>query len=287
MSNDSANIVSVSASLQPSSATLGDLLTLSIDVTHDPRGQMEPVALPKSVGTFEVYASTQPTPDHFQALLQNFATGQQTLAPIELFYLDPAGHRHSLKTSSVTVAITEVPSGPKDKGDIRGIKGVIGPVAWSSWWWLLAVIAILGTAYWSWKHHENIVQGPPPPPPIPPDVLALEQLQDLLADGGPDPEQLKIFYSRLSDILRTYIEQGFHCPALERTTNELLRDVRKRAVFDSESLLALKELLESGDLVKFAKFRPEVDEALRDHALAVKVVEKTRHHLKEADHAPR
>lgn len=281
MSNDlGSEIPSISAQLSPSTATLGDLLNLSVMVTHSSDTVIEPVALPKAVGTFEIYSSTQPSADQLQAQLQNFTTGQQTLGALEIFYHDAQGKRHSFKTSSMTVTIQEVLPGPKDKGDIRGIKGVIGPVAWSPWWWVLTAAAVLTVGYVAWRNRRVKAEGPPPSPPVPPDQIALQHLQDLLAEGGPDPDRLKEFYSRLSDIIRAYIEQGFHCPALERTTNELLRDVRKQALFDSEALLLLKELLEDGDLVKFAKFRPEVDEALKAHANATKIVEKTRHALR-------
>src|SRR5207237_7747186 len=125
---------------------LGDLITLSIRVTHPQALQVEDPAFTKSLGTFEVYASTRlaaevtgdKAVEHFQATLQNFTTGQQVLPGLEVPYRDPMGKGHTVKTPALTVIIEEVPPGPKDKGDIRGIKGVIGPIAWSPWWWVLA-----------------------------------------------------------------------------------------------------------------------------------------------------
>ena len=290
MSNDLDNPSqppSVQAQVQPTTAHLGDLVTLSIRVTHPNADTIRPPVFQKSLGTFEVYSSTRlPTQvegpnqsDFFEAQLQNFTTGQQLLPGLELGYRDILGHDHLLKTPDLQVTIEEVPAGPKDKGDIRGIKGVIGPVGWSPWWWLVAAVLIAALCALLWHKRKRVLEGPPPPPPVPADEAALKKLQELLATGWLDSGKLKEFYSGLSDIVRGYIENGFQCPALERTTSEILRDLRKIPQFDAHIILELRELLEEGDLVKFAKFKPEVAEALRAHERAVQIVEQTKEAL--------
>lgn len=274
----------VQAEVQPSAAKVGDLITLSIKVSHPPGLVIEPPAFQKSLGAFEVYASSPlavqqsgaKETQRFAVQLQNFTTGQQTLPGLELTYRDEKGKEHSLKTPELQVVIQEIPAGPKDKGDIRGIKGVVGPVAWSPWWWVLLGLAVAGGAVWLWRKRQKELQGSPPPPPVPADETALKKLRELRTAGWAETGRIKEFYSALSDILRSYLENGFHCPALERTTNELIRDLRNRSVFSPERLMALKELLEACDLVKFAKFRPHVMEAFNDHMQAVQFVEQTR-----------
>ena len=103
MSNDFANLEapSVQTQVDPSTATLGDLITLTIRVTHPQALQVDPPLLSKNLGTFEVYASTRlPTGqaglpgqvtgdkavDQFQAALQNFTTGPQTLPGLVIPY---------------------------------------------------------------------------------------------------------------------------------------------------------------------------------------------------------
>jgi len=76
------------------------------------------------------------------------------------------GTAHTVKTLPLTVTITEVPAGPNDKGTIRGIKGVIGPTAWSPWWWALLAGVVIGAGAYAWMKRKKIIQGPPPPRPF-------------------------------------------------------------------------------------------------------------------------
>jgi len=277
--------VNLSAQLEPNTAKLGDILTLSVQSNHPPGQLIQPPALPKSLGTFEVYASTVLPVEvsngveiqRFQVALQNFTTGQQTLPGLTFSYQGADKKPRELKTPELKVTIEMVPAGPKDKGgDIRGIKGVIGPFGISPmWWWLLVFALVVGAAAY-WSHRRRAQQGPPPEPPVPPDITALATLQELLASGWIEEGKIKEFYIAVSDAVRTYIEAGFKCPALERTTAELMRDLRARNLFASDQRLILKQLLEECDLVKFAKFRPEAGESVKIHALAVSFVEKTR-----------
>lgn len=272
------------AQVDPAAAKLGDLIQLSVRVSHPTALVVESPALPKALGTFEVYASTRlaaqtegdRTVDAFQATLQNFTTGQQVLPPLEIPYKDPMGKAYTLKTATLTVTIEEVPAGPNDKGDIRGIKGVIGPTAWSPWWWVLAVLVALAVSAWTYRKRKQVLQGPPPPPPIPADVQALQKLQALLGTDWLATGKLKEFYSAISDILRAYIESMYQTPALERTTNELMRSLQRKGEIPAALQLDLKDLLETCDLVKFAKFRPELSEASDAHRRGVAFVEGTR-----------
>ncbi len=286
MSNDFANLEtpSVQAQIDPQTAKLGDLIKLTIRVTHPPALQVENPAFAKSLGTFEVYASTRlPTVangdkavEQFQADLQNFTTGQQTLPGLDVPYRDPMGKGHTVKTPALPVMIEEVPPGPKDKGDIRGINGVIGPTAWSPWWWLVLGVMLSALCFLLWRKRKLALVGPPPPPPTPPDIVALEKLQALEQTDWLMSGKTKEFYSAISDILRAYLEGQFRVPALERTTSELLRGLRKKSAIPADLQAALRELLDSSDLVKFAKFRPDAAEGNQALEQAIKFVEQTK-----------
>ena len=272
------------AQIDPAKARLGDLITLQIRVTHPQALLVESPVFAKSLGTFEVYASTRlasetgggTAVERFQASLQNFTTGQQLLPSLEVPYRDPMGKVRTVKTPELTVTIEEIPPGPKDKGDIRGIKGVIGPTAWSPWWWLILALLLSAFCFLLWRQRKRAQAGPPPPPPVPADILAMEKLQRLAETDWLAAGKIKEYYSAISDILREYLEKGFHVDALERTTSELMRDLRKKSQVPAERQVELRELLETCDLVKFAKFRPDPGEGKIAHAASVKFVQQTR-----------
>ena len=66
---------------------------------------------------------------------------------------------------------------------------------------------------------------------------------------------MKQYHSKLTDILREYLENRFKIQALEQTTEEILFGMRNVAV-DEESKAKLKRILILADLVKFAKEHP-------------------------------
>ena len=59
----------------------------------------------------------------------------------------------------------------------------------------------------------------------------------------------------MSRILRGYIEDQFNIPALETTTDELISMMKKRD-FTAEVIHKAEDLLQTADLVKFAKVEP-------------------------------
>jgi hypothetical protein len=141
---------------------------------------------------------------------------------------------------------------------------------------LLAVVLIAALGILLYRTRKRAIVGPPPPPPEPADLKALRRLQDLLDMGWLEGGKIKEFYSGISDIVRGYLEEAFKTPALERTTAEIARQLRRKTEISNERQLELKELLENCDLVKFAKFQPDSEEGRKDHATAVRFVEMTK-----------
>ncbi len=72
--------------------------------------------------------------------------------------------------------------------------------------------------------------------------------------------QVKLFYIRISDILRHYIENRFALHAPERTTEEFLAELQQSAVLAHGHKILLKEFLLHCDLVKFAELLPANDQ---------------------------
>ena len=89
-------------------------------------------------------------------------------------------------------------------------------------------------------------------------LAALDQLEkdDLVAKG-----ELKEYYSRVSSILREYVEGRYGLQAPERTTEEFMEDLRRDSgTLSKEQKSLLEKFLMHCDLVKFAKFEPSADE---------------------------
>ncbi len=131
--------------------------------------------------------------------------------------------------------------------------------------WLVVVGALLlgaGLAggLWYFRRKQRLAEGQESRPSLPPDVLARQRLETLRARNYPASGEFKIFYSELSDILRRYVEGRFRVQAMDRTTLELMRNLKSTDLQRPESAV-LREVLERSDMVKFAKFRPGEKEA--------------------------
>ena len=80
---------------------------------------------------------------------------------------------------------------------------------------------------------------------------------------------VKAYYSEMTDVIRDYIEEVFDIPAKESTTTEviqlLLQTIKKKKIkLNKETINALKRVLETADLVKFAKSEPSIHQIEND-----------------------
>jgi hypothetical protein len=98
------------------------------------------------------------------------------------------------------------------------------------------------------------------PPLIPAHLIALEQLDELVREKLWQQGKIKLYYSRLTDIIRQYIELRFGVPAMEETTEDIVRDFTREGHIKESIRKDLKALLELADLVKFAKLHPLAEE---------------------------
>lgn len=152
--------------------------------------------------------------------------------------------------------------------DIRDIKGLV-PIPINPWWWavLLGVLALAAIAFWLWKRRQPKVVTPVVAP-LTPYEIAMQALQRLREENP----AVEAFYTRLSDIVRQYIEARFGLRAPERTTEEFLAE----AALSPEYMALLGAFLSECDLVKFARYEPEAADRQRAFAAAEKFVEETR-----------
>ena len=119
------------------------------------------------------------------------------------------------------------------------------------------------------------------PPPVPPEEIAYQELEWLLAQGFTDRGELKEFYFHLSRIVREYIERRFGLRAPERTTEEFLIDLSHSDSLGSDHKTLLASFLEKADMVKFARYAPGTDEITASFDAAKDFIAETRPRAEE------
>ena len=119
---------------------------------------------------------------------------------------------------------------------------------------LVASIALLVIAVRLWRRwREKRALFIKPAEPDSPYIAALKELENIRKERLWQNNQMKLYYTRITDVLREYIEARFALQAMEKTSAEILTELIPAGI-DKSDYNSLKELLEVADLVKFAKY---------------------------------
>lgn len=146
-------------------------------------------------------------------------------------------------------------------------------------WWLIPILLIflliLGLVLYFIFRKKKAA----PKVYIPPVQEALNRLKALDKKQLLQQEKLKPYYSELTDIVRTYIEKEIKIPALESTTDELINTIidfnqSSKLEISKETIVNLKKILSTADLVKFAKSKPLIDEIKKHRNLSEEIIQQ-------------
>jgi hypothetical protein len=101
----------------------------------------------------------------------------------------------------------------------------------------------------------------PEKPKEPAHVVALRELDRIKDEKLWQKDKTKQYYSEVTDVIRTYIEDRFEIRAMEQTTDEIMTSFRyRRDLLNEKSMGNLSQILSLADLVKFAKYHPLPDD---------------------------
>ena len=168
--------------------------------------------------------------------------------------------------------------------DIKPIQEVKKP--FTSYGWILTIIAavllllIVAFVYFVFirKKKFSFLQTQKKLPPF---DRAIQDLKELQNSKYLIQSQHKEYYTRLTDIVKAYLEEEVHILAKESTTDELLTKInllqeKSKLNLNQETITNLKRVLQTADLVKFAKNKPSDDNAEYDRETIENVVIKTK-----------
>lgn len=162
----------------------------------------------------------------------------------------------------------------------------------AEWWYRiknyvfvgLAVIAFMIGLYFLFRNKKEPVKEKKII--IPPYIEATKELKNLEKKQLWQNNQVKEYYSELTDIVRKYIGDELMIQALETTTDEMMsllktENKQQKLGLDKETLETLRDLLSQADFVKFAKQKPVEMEIQGHRSNASKIIE-TIHKIVES-----
>lgn len=190
------------------------------------------------------------------------------------------GHEYKGGISALKVVTVDVDTlhpnqffPPKDVQD--------NPFLWSEWrpfFWLsalvlvlLAVICYLAARLMCNKPvitRIRIVKH------VPPHQRALSAIAKIKEEHMNLSEDQKTYYTRLTDTLRQYIKERFRFNAMEMTSSEIISHLQ--ASGDKKTIAELRELFNTADLVKFAKYSTLINENDLNLVNAINFIDETK-----------
>jgi len=210
---------------------------------------------------------------------RSFETGQHTLPAASATVRLPSGKEEKLSVNPLPVRVMSLLDSSQPEQDIRAIKP---PRALkSSYWKLIAFLAggiilvalLILAGRMIFRRWERI---PPPPPPVPPHEIAYTELARIKNEDLPSRGRVKEYYTRVSDVVRRYLENRFRLKAPERTTEEFLVEMATTSLLSLRHQELVGDFLAHCDLVKFARYGPSEKEIEDVYDSAVRLVDETK-----------
>jgi len=271
----SVNAQKIATSIDSLSIKIGQELTYKIEVEVDttslvvfPEGQtFQPLEM---IESYQVEATKMN--DRFRLIkkygLTQFDSGTYTIPRQKIMIGDYEFLTDSLKVEVNNIVVDTTKQGLYD------IKPIIEVDKSASKWWLyflgilliLALIAFL--LYWFiWR--EKALTEEEKVALLPPYERAKLALQALDNAHYLENNEIKAYYSDLTQIIRKYLDEKVYDRALESTTDQLidrlniLRDGNQIDI-SKDDIKNIETILKRADLVKFAKSKPDIELAKLD-----------------------
>ena len=177
------------------------------------------------------------------------------------------------------------------KQGLYDIKPIVQVSKSPSKWWLYSIVALilLGLVvlllYWFiWKSKPLTEEEKAALlPPYERAKLALKVLDD---SSYLQNNEIKAYYSDLTQIIRTYLDEKVYDRALESTTDELINRITllregNKIDLSKEDIKNIETILKRADLVKFAKSKPDIALAQLDRNTIDTELDQVRQALPE------
>lgn len=142
------------------------------------------------------------------------------------------------------------------------------------WWVLLLLLLAVAATIWGVKRYKKegtVLKKKPEPSPY---QVAITQLRELKGKNLWEQGMEKEYFTRLTEILRVYLDRRFGINAMEMTSREIMDHLYNSDVKDKRDYI--RQILSVADFVKFAKVRPLPADNIAAYENAVRFVEETK-----------
>lgn len=285
-----AQDVTVNAKLDTTEFLIGDQIGLVLEVKHPIK---EFVGIPifdqELTKQIEILSQSENDTSLLESgyyiikkriLVTAFDSGYYALPPIPFLY-----HNDTIKSEPIIFKVNSLPVDTTQA--IKDIKMPYNaPLSFAEVFpWagggigLVLFILILIYIIRKIRRKEPIIKRFKPREPA--HVIALRDLSKLKDNKLWQHDKVKEYYTVLTDIIRMYLWNRYAIRTMERTSDEILQSLKISDFKDDEAYSDLKDLFYVSDLVKFAKYKPIIDDHEKCMNEAYKFIDRTKQVIEE------
>ena len=264
--------VTVAAQLDSTEIMIGDQVRLNLIVNHAPDikvtgadlsvlEKMDKVEVLK-VGPWDTIGKSIEYVIEQNIILTSFDSGYYWLPKIPINYMSSNGQSGQAITRELPLSVNTIEI-RSDSVQLAPIKPIIEePLKFRDALPYLAGVVALALVvtllfYLRKRRQQQEIQAQPEIK-IPAHEIALQQLEELKKAKLWQQGHIKTYQSELTHIVREYLENRYNINALESTTYEIMQQLKRNDI-PEEWRPRLRQMLETADLVKFAKAEPPID----------------------------
>lgn len=267
-----AQEVEVKASIDSSAILIGDQITVHLEVSHPAEISLKinessdtlvngiEILLQSEFDTTFLEGNRISMKKEF--LITCFDSGMYVIPPFEAFLTDTSISA-TFRSIPLYLWVTRTDTQPADSTDlIFDIKLPYGaPVSFREVLpYLLGGVLLLGLATFlilflkKRKKDEPILRKIKPVEPA--HVIALRELDRIKSEKIWQQGKVKLYYTRLTEVLRIYLENRYGILAMEQTSSDTLHSLLEIGFNDNRLYDKIEEILYLADMAKFAKANP-------------------------------
>lgn len=275
-----AQTAQFSAQTDTNRILIGEQLTLSLRAEVPKESEFTWPVMADTIQGLEIVAAEKidtNTKGQTWTILQNirltsFDSGYTAIPPLDLAV-------NGEKITSPAIAIEVAMPPLSEQQEMYDIKEPLEPpfnwlalILWAAGLLLLAALVFFLVRWLSKRKKQEKLT---PEQRLSPYEYAQLQLKELEKEQLWQAGKTKEYYSRLTDILRLYLERQMHINAMESTADEVIRKVQALGL-PSELNLKVAQLMHLSALVKYAKEKPGAPENERSLATVKDFLEHTK-----------
>jgi hypothetical protein len=281
--------ISIKARIDATQITVGDQAKLFIEaISFNKNNTITWAPIPDSFGKLEVVEKGKidtvtegaHTTYRQRLLITGFDSGVFKIPSLYFPVHHPDGNTSIEFTDSFMLSVSTLPvDTTKPFKPIKNI--VIVKTTWLDYiWWIVGIGVFLGLVAFVIIYFIKNKRAPIPSfiPKAPAESLeekALRLLRELEEQELWQKDKIKEYYTKLTDILRAYLEARFKFTALEQTTDEILLQAKRNRDLN-RFYDELASILLTADMAKFAKAKPFPQEHMDCMEETRKLIENTR-----------